>query len=129
VSTYHEGDPLNKERRFLPLRLDDAPIKGSLTRFRSLNFPVRPGKHPAMNTATISTKGQLVIPTRFRKALHLQAGDKVSLTLEGDRLLLEREQPRRARLVDKNGRKVLVAPPGAPPMTPEVVKSLLADFP
>ena len=82
-----------------------------------------------MDTATISTKGQLVIPTRFRKALHLQAGDKVSLTLEGDRLLLEREQPRRARLVEKNGRKVLVAPPGAPPMTPEVVKSLLADFP
>jgi len=82
-----------------------------------------------MNTATISTKGQLVIPTRFRKALHLQAGDKVSLTLEGDRLLLEREQPRRARLVEKNGRKVLEAPPGAPPMTPEVVKSLLADFP
>jgi len=82
-----------------------------------------------MNTATISTKGQLVIPNRFRKALHLQAGDKVSLTLEGDRILLEREQPRRARLVEKNGRKVLVAPPGAPPMTPEVVKSLLADFP
>ena len=34
-------DPLNKERRFLPLRLDDAPIKGSLAQFRSLNFPVR----------------------------------------------------------------------------------------
>jgi len=82
-----------------------------------------------MHSATISTKGQLVIPTRFRKALHLQAGDKVSLTLEGDKLLLQREQPRRARLVEKNGRKVLVAPPGAPPMTPEVVKSLLADFP
>jgi hypothetical protein len=28
---YHAlRDPLNKERRFLPLRLDDAPIKGSL---------------------------------------------------------------------------------------------------
>ena len=24
-------DPLNKERRFLPLRLDDAPIKGSVS--------------------------------------------------------------------------------------------------
>ena len=26
-------DPLNKERRFLPLRLDDTPIKGSLAQF------------------------------------------------------------------------------------------------
>lgn len=82
-----------------------------------------------MNSATISTKGQLVIPTHFRKALHLQAGDKVSLTLEGDKLLLQREQPKRARLVEKNGRKVLVAPLGAPPMTPEVIRTLLADFP
>lgn len=82
-----------------------------------------------MDSATISTKGQLVIPNRYRKALHLQAGDKVSFSLEGDKLVLQREQPRRARLVEKNGRKVLVAPPGAPPMTPEVVEALLADFP
>ena len=26
-------DPLNRERRFIPLRLDDAPIKGSLAQF------------------------------------------------------------------------------------------------
>ncbi len=63
-----------------------------------------------MNTATISTKGQLVIPTRFRKALHLQAGDKVSLTLEGDRLLLEREQPRRARLVETSRKQARWVP-------------------
>ena len=31
-------DPLNKERRFLPLRLDDAPIKGSLAQFLSINL-------------------------------------------------------------------------------------------
>ena len=30
-------DPLNKERRFLPLRLDDAPIKGSLAQFIYFN--------------------------------------------------------------------------------------------
>jgi hypothetical protein len=30
-------DPLNKERRFLPVRLDDAPIKGSLAQFRCFN--------------------------------------------------------------------------------------------
>src|SRR5712691_5787142 len=28
--TFRFRDPLNKERRFIPLRLDDAPIKGSL---------------------------------------------------------------------------------------------------
>ena len=33
------------------------------------------------------------------------------------------------RLVMENGRAVLAAPPGAPAMTPELVKSLLADFP
>jgi len=31
--TFRFRDPLNKERRFIPLRLDDAPIKGSLTQF------------------------------------------------------------------------------------------------
>ena len=30
--TFRFRDPLNKDRRFLPLRLDDAPIKGSLAR-------------------------------------------------------------------------------------------------
>ncbi|MCB2154147.1 TIR domain-containing protein, partial [bacterium] len=31
--TFRFRDPLNKERRFIPLRLDDAPIKGSLGQF------------------------------------------------------------------------------------------------
>jgi len=31
--------PLNQERRFIPLRLDDAPIKGSLTQFLYINWP------------------------------------------------------------------------------------------
>ena len=82
-----------------------------------------------MSTATLSTKGQLVIPNRFRQALHLQPGDKVTFALEGEKLVLQREKARRARLVERQGRKVLVAPPGAPPMTPEVVKALLIDFP
>ena len=83
-----------------------------------------------MNTATISTKGQVVIPQRFRKALHLAAGDKVSFSLEGEKIVLQREETKRARLVrGKFGRPVLLAPPGAPPMTPERVKALLADFP
>lgn len=36
--TFRFRDPLNKERRFLPLRLDDAPIKGSLAQFLRLDW-------------------------------------------------------------------------------------------
>jgi len=82
-----------------------------------------------MNTGTLSTKGQLVIPSRFRKALHLVPGDKVSFAMDGEKLVLQRDEPGRAELVEIQGRKVLVAPAGAPPMTPEEVKALLADFP
>ena len=31
--TFRFRDPLNKDRRLIPLRLDDAPIKGSLSQF------------------------------------------------------------------------------------------------
>jgi bifunctional DNA-binding transcriptional regulator/antitoxin component of YhaV-PrlF toxin-antitoxin module len=75
------------------------------------------------------TTKQLIIPDQFRKALHLEPGDKVSLTLEGEKLVLQRDEPRRATLIEENGRKVLVAPADAPPMTTESIKALLVDFP
>ena len=82
-----------------------------------------------MNTATLSTKGQLVIPNHLRKALHLHPGDQVNIALSGEKLVLQRANQQRATLVTKKRRKLLVAPPGAPPMTTESVKVLLADFP
>jgi len=82
-----------------------------------------------MNTARLSSKGQLVIPHRYREALALQPGDKVSFSQEGDALVLRRDQPRRARLIRGNfGRPVLVAPPGAPAMTPERVRAILDEI-
>ncbi|MBN1341559.1 MAG: TIR domain-containing protein [Phycisphaerae bacterium] len=36
--TFRFRDPLNRERRFVPLRLDDAPIKGFLQQFRYINW-------------------------------------------------------------------------------------------
>ncbi|HKP03422.1 MAG TPA: TIR domain-containing protein [Chthoniobacterales bacterium] len=36
--TFRFRDPLNKERRFIPLRLDNAPIKGSLAQFLYINW-------------------------------------------------------------------------------------------
>ncbi len=38
AGTFRFRDPLNKERRFIPLRLDDAPIKGSLAQFLSIDW-------------------------------------------------------------------------------------------
>lgn len=81
-----------------------------------------------MENATLSTKGQLVIPSRFRKALHLQAGDKVTFSLDGEKLILQRDRAKAARLVKgRYGRPVLKTPPGAPPMTPDRVKDLLNE--
>ena len=82
-----------------------------------------------MSTAILSTKGQLVIPSRIRKALHFQPGDRVELKLEGERLVIQRDAPARAKRVQgKFGRPVLAAPKGAPSMTPERVKALLEDL-
>src|SRR6476661_5823200 len=36
--TYRFRDPLNKLRRFIPLKLEDAPVKGSLAQFRYINW-------------------------------------------------------------------------------------------
>jgi AbrB family looped-hinge helix DNA binding protein len=80
--------------------------------------------------AVLSTKGQLVIPQQFRRALRLHAGDKVTFSLEGDRLVLQRFNLTPARVVkDHRGRRVLEAPKDAPAMTPETVKALLSEFP
>jgi hypothetical protein len=35
--TFRFCDPLNKQRRFIPLRLDEAPIKGSLVQFHFID--------------------------------------------------------------------------------------------
>jgi AbrB family looped-hinge helix DNA binding protein len=83
-----------------------------------------------MSSSTLSTKGQLVIPTRFRRALNLHPGDKVEVTLEGRRLILERKAPGGARLTrGRFGRPVLVCAQSAPKMTTETVTALLDELP
>ena len=82
-----------------------------------------------MATTKLSSKGQVVIPTAVRRALHLEAGDRLRITVEGRRLVIEPEEAESARLVKERGRKVLVAPAGAPAMTTAAVKAVLSDFP
>lgn len=38
AGTFRFRDPLNRQRRFIPLRLDDAPITGSLAQFLYINW-------------------------------------------------------------------------------------------
>ena len=38
AGTFRFPDPLNRERRFIPLRFDHAPIKGSLAQFVYINW-------------------------------------------------------------------------------------------
>src|SRR5689334_20379847 len=47
--TFRIHDPLNKERRFLPLRLDKTPIKGSLKQFLTINWLPRNSKKEYLN--------------------------------------------------------------------------------
>jgi AbrB family looped-hinge helix DNA binding protein len=47
---------------------------------------------------TVSTKGQLVIPSQMRDALGIEPGDRVALTLEDGAILL---RPVSERLVDE----------------------------
>jgi antitoxin PrlF len=43
-----------------------------------------------LKEATISAKGQIVIPAEMRAALHLEPGDKLILSQEGKSITLER---------------------------------------
>ncbi len=45
--TFRFRDPLNKERRFLPLRIDDAPVKGSLAQFHYIDWRAESGQEYA----------------------------------------------------------------------------------
>lgn len=47
---------------------------------------------------TVSTKGQLVIPSQMRDALGIEAGDRVALTLKDGAILL---RPVTERLVEE----------------------------
>jgi len=78
-------DPLNHERRFIPLRLDEAPIKGSLAQFLYINWrsedreqeyaklleACRPTAEPA--AAEVQTAGEQVV----EKAIQLDCKSSI----------------------------------------------------
>jgi len=81
----------------------------------------------------ISTKGQVVLPSRLREKLGLRAGDPLDVKLEGDAIVLRPRKKRRykAKFIKdpRTGFTVLTVGSGAPKLTSEQVREILADFP
>lgn len=81
----------------------------------------------------LSTKGQVVVPSRIRRKLDLQPGDLLEARLEGQCIVLtpRRTRPRKGRIIRDpvTGLPALTAGPKAPKLTSAQVGELLADFP
>lgn len=81
----------------------------------------------------LSTKGQVVLPSRIRNKLGLRPGDPLDASVEGGRIVLtpRKKCARKVRIIKDpvTGLPVLTAGPNAPILTSEQVKEILADFP
>lgn len=78
-------------------------------------------------TTTLSSKGQVVIPLEIRKRLGISAGTTISVELLDGRIILEPSPGSSAKCVSKKDYVALVAPEGAPVMSPERIKDILAE--
>jgi AbrB family looped-hinge helix DNA binding protein len=81
----------------------------------------------------VSTKGQVVLPSRIRRRLGLQPGDSLDAELEGERIVLIPRKARRgsARIIKDpiTGLPVLTAGADAAKLTSEQVREILTEFP
>lgn len=82
---------------------------------------------------TVSTKGQVVVPSGIRRKLRLQPGDSLEARIEGQEIVLtpRKVRPRKARIIRDpiTGLPVLTAGAKAPKLTSAEVHEILADFP
>ena len=83
-------------------------------------------------TITVSTKGQIVIPRNARQKLGIGPGDKLSTeVIKGSLVLRPLGKPRgKSRIIISpvSGLPAIEPPEGAPEITTEQVRALLADF-
>lgn len=81
----------------------------------------------------LSTKGQVVLPSRIRNKLGLRPGDPLDARVEDGRIVLtpRKRRARKVRIIKDpiTGFPVLTAGPNAPTLTHKQVKEILADFP
>lgn len=84
-------------------------------------------------TTTLSSKGQVVLPASARKRLGLRPGAKFACRVQGSQIVLTPAEVKQARprLVRSKltGLIVTQGPKGAPVVTNEQVRAIMADFP
>jgi AbrB family looped-hinge helix DNA binding protein len=81
----------------------------------------------------ISSKGQVVLPSRIRRRLGLQPGDQLEASVKGGDIVLRPKVKRKtkAKIIKDpiTGFPVITLGPNAPVLTHKEVKELLSDFP
>ena len=83
-------------------------------------------------TATLSSKGQVVLPKQVRMSLRLRAGSKLSCRVEGESIVLTPERGSREHfelVTDaRTGLRITQSAPNAQ-VTSEDVRAAMAGFP
>jgi AbrB family looped-hinge helix DNA binding protein len=86
-----------------------------------------------MTKTTMSSKGQVVLPRLVRSRLHLAPGTRFHCEIQGSSVVLTPEHPvhqAREHTIDLlTGLRVTKARGTAEPVTSEMVKTLLEDYP
>jgi AbrB family looped-hinge helix DNA binding protein len=81
----------------------------------------------------LSTKGQVVVPSKIRRKLGLRPGDSLDAKVAGEQIILipQRNRSAKARIIrdEVTGLPVLAAGSGATELTSAEVREILADFP
>jgi AbrB family looped-hinge helix DNA binding protein len=81
----------------------------------------------------LSTKGQVVLPSRIRNKLGLRPGDPLDASVEGGRIVLtpRKRRAKKVRIIKDpvTGFPVLTAGPNAPILTSKEVDEILSTFP
>jgi bifunctional DNA-binding transcriptional regulator/antitoxin component of YhaV-PrlF toxin-antitoxin module len=82
-------------------------------------------------TATLSMDGQIVLPREAILKLGLRPGAHLDCSIERGEIVLRPQETATAKIVksDLTGLPAILPPAGAPPLTPDIIKAALADFP
>jgi antitoxin component of MazEF toxin-antitoxin module len=84
-------------------------------------------------TATLSNNGKVALPEAALEKLGLRPGAELDCLVENGHIVLTPKilpiGKARVGISEITGMPVIIPPEGAPPLTPEMVKQLLADFP